>query len=433
MQILSEGSGRLPGMVNGKSSESVAVVLAGAGARGAFEAGAMAGLLPALQEQGRLPRIFCGSSAGAINSVLLAGLAHLPPEVAAERLSEEWDRLLGQMIRSVGFGIVASGARYAAGRARLPIGPDSLLDPPGIRDVLGRWDGWDDLHRNVQDGTIDAVALTATDLTTDRTIVHVEAGPGVELPEDDLDRGVFYVPTRLGLEHVYASSAIPVLFPPVALTKEGAQPSWAVDGGVRLNVPLKPALDLGADRLVVVSTDVTARPLAANDGGVPTAIDVLDQLLHLATGDRLLEDLRTLTQINQLVEAGADANSSAGRPYRKVPALVIAPHHATDIGNLVGQALGATPARVFGPLVNLLSRVTGLPGASVPDLATFLLFLPAFTRRAVELGRRRAKQILDESSDGWHENPAAALPPGTSTPAPAVASDERRLRSVRSS
>src|SRR3954468_24045731 len=271
-------------MVTPETSESVAVVLAGAGARGAFEAGAAAGLLSALQEQGRRPRIFCGSSAGAINSVLLAGLAHLPPQLAAERLEEEWSRLLGPMIRSVGLGVVASGVRYAAGRAHLPVGPDSLLDPPAIRDVLGRWDGWDDLHRNIEDGIIDAVALTATDLSTDRTVVHVELRDDVELPPNDLDRGIFYERTRLGLEHVYASSAIPVIFPPVALTKEGADPSWAVDGGVRLNVPLKPALDLGAERLVIISTDVTARPLAADDGGVPTAIDVIDAFLHLATG-----------------------------------------------------------------------------------------------------------------------------------------------------
>ncbi len=421
----------MPAMVNPQKTESVAVVLAGAGARGAFEAGAMAGLLPALDEQGRRPRIFCGSSAGAINSVLLAGLAHLPPQQAAEQLEQEWDRLLGPMIRSVGLGIVASGVRYAAGRAHLPVGPDSLLDPPAIRDVLGRWDGWDDLHRNVEDGVIDAVALTATDLSTDRTVVHVETRDDVELPPDDLDRGIFYVRTRLGLQHVYASSAIPVVFPPVALTKTGADPSWAVDGGVRLNVPLKPALDLGAKRLVVVSTDVTARPLSANDGGVPTTIDVVDQFLHLATGDRLLEDLRTLTQVNQLLEAGASAETSEGRPYRKVPALVVAPKGATDIANLVVDALNATPARLLAPAVRFLSRVTGLPGASVPDLATFLLFLPAFTRRAVDLGRRRAKDALDEPNGGWNEQPADELPPGSST-IPPKAEAGRKLRSVRS-
>lgn len=373
----------------------------------------MARLLPALAEQGRSPRIYCGSSAGAINSVLLAALAHLPAEVAAERLAAEWDGFLGPMIRSVGLAIPTSGARYAAGRAHLPVGPDSLLDPESVRDFLGRWDGWDDLHRNVEDGTIDAVALTATDLTCDRTTVHVETRAKVDLPPDDLDRGIFYVRTRLGLEHVYASSAIPVIFPPVALHGEGADPSWAVDGGVRLNVPLKPALDLGAKRLVVVSTDAAARPLAATDGGVPTTVDVVNQFLHLATGDRLLEDLRTLTQVNQLVAAGGDARTDEGRPLRRVPALVVTPATAIDMANLVVAALNATPLRVLAPAVRLLSRVTGLPGASVPDLATFLLFLPAFTRRAVALGRQRAQDALDGPGDGWHEAPADELPPGS--------------------
>jgi NTE family protein len=262
--------------------------------------------------------------------------------------------------------------------------------------------------------------------------VHVETRAGVDLPADDLDRGIFYVRTRLGLEHVYASSAIPVLFPPVALHHEGPDPSWAIDGGVRLNVPLKPALDLGADRLVVVSTDVTARPLSANDGGVPTTVDVLDQFLHLATGDRLLEDLRTLTQVNQLVATGGNARTEEGRPFRKVPALVVAPEAAIDLANLVVDALNATPLRVLAPAVRLLSRVTGLPGASVPDLATFLLFLPAFTRRAVDLGRRRAQHALEQPGGGWGVQPADQLPPGSSSIAPAQVRRGRSLRTVGS-
>jgi NTE family protein len=386
------------------TSEPVAVVLAGAGARGAFEAGAIGRLLPALADQGRTPTLFCGSSAGSINSVLLAAVAHLAPDVAAKEVTEQWRRAVGgSMIRSVGLAVPASAVRYAAGRLHLPLPPVELLDPVALRAVLGRWDGWDDLHRNIAEGIVDAVALTATDLTSDRTVVHVETRPDRPLPPDDLDRGIVYRRTRLGLEHVYASSCIPFLFPAVELPNEDNVPSWNVDGGVRLNVPLKPAIDLGAERLVVVATDTVSRPQAATGNGVPTAIDLADQLLHLATGDRLLEDLRTLTQVNQLVKAGASARTDSGRPYKKLPVLVAAPELPTDIAELVAEIVGAAPGGPLAPLARALTRVTGLPGTATPDLISFLLFLPAFTRRAVALGEQQADKLLDSPDDGWQE------------------------------
>jgi NTE family protein len=309
------------------------------------------------------------------------------------------------MIRSVGLAVPASAVRYLAGRAHLPVPPVSWLDPVALRAWLGRWNGWDDLHRNVESGLIDAVALTATDLTHDRTVVHVETRADRPLPPDDTDRGVVYRRTRLGLEHVYASSCIPFLFPAVELPDEDGQPTWNVDGGVRLNVPLKPALDLGADRLVVVATDTRFRPQASTLGGVPTAVDLADQLLHLATGDRLLEDLATLTQVNALLAADGDVpvRTSTGRPYRRVPALVATPDGPDDIGRLVLQVLGAGPGSPLGRLVDRLSRVTGLPGRSTPDLASYLLFLSAFTARAVALGEQRAGEVLGLPGGGWQE------------------------------
>jgi NTE family protein len=47
-------------------------VLAGGGARGAYEAGVLSILLPALERRGERPTVIVGTSAGAMNAVSLA-------------------------------------------------------------------------------------------------------------------------------------------------------------------------------------------------------------------------------------------------------------------------------------------------------------------------------------------------------------------------
>ena len=65
------------------SGERIGLVLAGGGARGAYEAGALSVLAPALEERGERPTVFVGTSVGAINAAYLAGSRHLSAEEAA--------------------------------------------------------------------------------------------------------------------------------------------------------------------------------------------------------------------------------------------------------------------------------------------------------------------------------------------------------------
>ena len=81
---------RHPPQEQASGSTGVAVVLAGAGARGAYEAGVLSVLLPALEAQGMRPTIFVGSSAGAINAAAFGSMSHLSADAAGKQATGIW-------------------------------------------------------------------------------------------------------------------------------------------------------------------------------------------------------------------------------------------------------------------------------------------------------------------------------------------------------
>ena len=75
-------------------------MLAGGGARGAYEVGALAALAPALAARRETPDIIVGTSIGALNGAFFASRADEPLETAAAAAQEMW-RELGWAMRSV--------------------------------------------------------------------------------------------------------------------------------------------------------------------------------------------------------------------------------------------------------------------------------------------------------------------------------------------
>jgi len=69
----------LPGPAQpGVRHERIALVLAGGGARGAYEVGALEALAPALANRGEVPDVIVGTSIGALNGAFFAARAHEP-------------------------------------------------------------------------------------------------------------------------------------------------------------------------------------------------------------------------------------------------------------------------------------------------------------------------------------------------------------------
>jgi NTE family protein len=364
----------------------VGLVLSGGGARGAYEIGVLSVLLPEMAARGEQVEIIVGSSIGSLNALgLAARLGRMPPEQACEELRSVWESLrLDQLLSRHWF---ISGVRtgwHAAGQA-LGRGPlRSVLDPSPMPGTVARIIPQEDLdhaHAHVESGALRAVAVTGTAPGLARTVVFHDSGLDLE---EDIGRGIRYARGRIGHEHLLASSAIPALFPPVEVRTPKGFGGWYVDGGVRLNTPLKPALELGARRLVVIGlTAPWAEGPHDEDGPAlePDVFDSISQAVHAIFADYMAQDLRTLARANQTER-------------ETIPYIFVAPEHHS-LARLAQEVLEERYGGVRGFLrdshLTVLRRAMG--GTSRlghAELMTQLLFVPEFAQRLYARGREDA-------------------------------------------
>lgn len=392
---------------------TVGLVLAGGGARGAYEAGVLAELLPWLEERGERPTVLVGTSVGALTAAFLASVAHLPAREAVEQLLGRWGGVTqGRVIRPIlRHQSPRTLLRYLAEFAGMPgLRLESLLDASPLRRTVRDWLDWKPVGANLAAGRVDALAVVATSASTERAVVFVQAGEDTPVPDATL---VDYVLGELGDEHVLASAAIPVFFSSVRVGRE-PDADWFFDGGTRLNAPIKPALDLGVDRVVVVATHAPFRRLdeepTRGEQASPDFVDGTLGLVQATLVDPLIQDLRNLGKINLLAER---LGPERARPYRTVPYLFAGPR---DVGRL-GRVAAEVHARHFaGPVgsvrtpdVTLLTRLLGGTSPAHTELLSYLFFQPQFIGEAIAAGRHDARELL-ESGDPWRTGPIE--PPG---------------------
>jgi NTE family protein len=399
-------------------------VLSGGGARGAYEAGVLRYLRGELAEDlGAQPRLdlVCGTSIGAVNACFLAALAHRP-EDQGETLVDVWrslkleDVFHWSALRLAGLPAYLWRQLRATKLRQVSWRISDFLWPEALSRVIEHGVNWERLHRNVREGFLDALTVTATDLGTGRAVVFVETrGP---LPQWSRDAVVEARARQIGPEHALASSAIPLLFRPVRI-----EDSWYVDGSVRQNVPLAPAIRLGADRILVVALRQHARAEPAprsNESEPPTTAAQLGRILNALLLDHTDYDLERLRKINTIVAQGRRAfgpsfaaslaEISVSAPMREVRDLVIRP--SRDIGLLAREHAERRVRRLRrGTLASrLLRRAAADADAAqdgAADLASYLLFDREYADELVSLGWADARRMRAELAD-FFSRPAAA-------------------------
>lgn len=406
--------------------QRIGLVLAGGGARGAYEAGALSVLLPTLQARGERPTVLVGTSVGAINAAYLAGSAHLDAAEATAGLLRHWrETTVDQVMRPLRAQLPLLGARMIGSLLAVPgARVSSLLDPTPNTTNLKRRNDWAALRDNIDRGCLHAVAAIATEARTERTVVFCDSGAGVP---GHRSHALDYVATELTVDHVRASAAIPLLFPPVRIEHPTAARGWYVDGGVRLGTPIKPALDLGVDRLVVVGTGAIADHTPAPDhpDDPPGLGDSALNVLHGRLVDPLVEDLRTLGNVNTFFADHAPRaqryREARGKtPYREIPYIFVGPRRPGRLGELAAQVFRARyrgPGALRSPSLALLGRLLGAGSTTHNELFSYLFFDRAFVDELITAGAQDARDWLQAPpgpAQPWQVEPldAFATPAG---------------------
>jgi NTE family protein len=366
------------------AAASTALVMSGGGARAAYQIGVLRAIVRRWPDFS--PPIITGVSAGAINAAALATRSASFAE-AVGLLTRLWSGLTTeQVFRTDPASFSDIGLRWArrlssAGRAgRRARG---LVDTEPLRDLLTRVvgpNGGECVDANVFAGRLDAFAVTATDYGTGRSVTWVQ-GRGVHAWDHPSRHSIR---SRIGVEHVMASAALPLFFPAVRV--EGA---WYGDGGIRQVAPLSPALYLGARRILAVST---RWPRTAEEASVPVVADypppaqILGVLMNAVFLDTLDQDVKMARRISRLTRRLPEDRRDGLRP---VEILMIRP--SQDLSRLAADYEVELP-RTF----RYLMRGLGTRETNSPDWLSMLLFEPAFLRRIMDLGEADAEARISE-------------------------------------
>ena len=380
-------------------------MLAGGGARGAYEMGALSVLLPALDERER-PRIIVGTSVGAINTAYLAAHADESPKQMVDGGIELWNEIgFGSVLKplvSVSEGMrLLSYAREVLGSRHAHT--YSVLDPTPLTATLNRLIAFERIHANVSAKHLATAAVVATSGRTNMSVVFHDGGRS---PGTDTRRGISYVKTELTGDHVRASAAIPLMFPAVAIDGQDGK-RWYFDGGTRLNTPIKPALALGARRAIVIALNSLVPAPELRTDPRPDALDGATQLIQAVLVDPLVNNVHTLATVNELLDDTSDAKVRAHERRtrrRRVPYILIAPENPMEIGRIASEVyrdhFESRLGFVRSPNVSGVGHlVNAASGASHGELLSYLLFAGEFIDCLIKQGKRDAERWLNETHD----------------------------------
>jgi len=357
--------------------KKVGLVLSGGGARAAYQVGVIKAISRLLPVDGGNPfHIISGTSAGAINAVAMASYAsHY--RLGVRHLERVWNNFsCDQIFKTDFFSVLGWSMKFLLNsffgfRAGEPV---SLLDNSPLRELLERLILFENIQKAIDNHDLHALSVTASGYASGESVSFYQANNAVKNWQRLRRIGVR---SRIGVDHLLASSAIPAVFPAIKINRE-----YFGDGAIRQLAPISPALHMGADKLLVigVSGDAHKRRQRQPMKSYPSMAKIMNHMFNAAFLDSMESDMERLTRINRTLDNIPESvRSQPGFELRKVEILEISPSESID-------DIAARHSRELPKSLSLFLRGSGTTHQSGAGVLSYLLFERGFCRDLIQHG-----------------------------------------------
>lgn len=366
-------------MTKEQNKNLIAVVLSGGGSRAAYQAGALRAISVLIDEPNVSPfQIYTGASAGSINATFMASRADDFAK-ATQALWDLWAQVRTEDVLktdALTFSFISTRLikDLTFGGAAREVKSTSLVNNQPLQKLIEKQINFRNIDGFIRAGNLlNGVAINAINYRTTTSVCFYDRHE----PLVDWNRpGRISVQQKIQKEHVLASSAIPVFFPPQKIGN-----TYYGDGSIRAGAPLSPAIHLGASKMVVIGVNYhfppeQLRSINKDPMDSITLVEIIGTMMDALFSEGMEADLLRLNRINRTLTLLSDKHPEGLRP---IPFVSIQP--TRDINQFANNILKDVPF-----IYRYFLQGIGVDLERGNELMSYLSFESKFTSRLLEMG-----------------------------------------------
>lgn len=350
----------------------MALYLAGGGARGAYQAGVLKAISHILQVKALPFSVVSGVSVGSVNAAIIAQHADDFP-AGVEKLEMLWRNIhCDQIFNTSNYELSKSVMRNLGQIFIKQRQTGYLLNTEPLHKFISDHIDFSSIKQHIENDRLQCVELISHCYETQQTISfyqhHESTFEDWNYPRHSSQRA------ELNMNHILASSALPLFFPTVTI--DGLHYG---DGSMGLVSPLRGAIRQNVEKILILGTRQPAsfdeyEALRNHDIGFA---HILGNMLNGLFLDNLDRDIETVNRMNDIARL-LSIWKKRSAPWRPIETLHLRP--SGDVAKIAQANYEAMPT-----LLRFLLNALGAKSHS-GDLLSFLLFEKEFTMDLIELG-----------------------------------------------